>query len=103
MSEPCFPRRRVHAAIALAPDRVRASGWSEREKRVFAAVHAGWSCDVLVVPVDGAAPSLDRAARSLITRMIAAGLASAAGCASPTRPWLLARWARASGQQTIAR
>lgn len=81
-----FPAAPVHAAIALAPDRVRASGWSEREKRLFAAVHAGWSCDVLVVPVEGAAPSLDRAARSLITRMIAAGLAGRSGLcvADPT-------------------
>lgn len=81
-----FPDSAARAAIALAPDRVRASGWSQREQRLFTAVHAQWSCEVLVVPVAGAPVSLDRAARSLITRLIAAQLALRSGLcvADPT-------------------
>jgi hypothetical protein len=81
-----FPDSAMRASIALAPDRARVSGWAQREQRLFAAVHEGWSCDILVVPLSGGTPSLDRAARSLITRHVAAQLALRSGLcvADPT-------------------
>jgi hypothetical protein len=81
-----LPDAPVRAAMALAPERARTSGWVQRESSLFTEAHGGWSCEVLVVPVAGAAPSLDRAARSLITRLIAAELARRSGLcvADPT-------------------
>ncbi len=81
-----LPAAPIRAAIALAPERARTSGWVQGESGLFTEVHAGWSCDILVVPVAGAAPSLDRTARSLITRLTAAELARRSGLcvADPT-------------------
>jgi hypothetical protein len=84
------PDAPIRGAMALAPERVRASGWTQRERGLFTEVHAGWSCAVLVVPIAGAAPSLDRAARSLITRLLAAQLAQRSGLCV-TDPTLVAR------------
>ena len=81
-----LPRQIEHAMVALAPDRVRASDWLAAERRLFRAVHAHWSCEVLVVPFAAGTPSVDRPARSLITRYVAAELAARSGkcVADPT-------------------
>ena len=81
-----LPDAPIRAAMALAPERARASGWAQRERSLFTEVHAGWSCEVLVVPIAGAAPSLDRVARSVVTRLVAAQLAQRSGLcvADPT-------------------
>jgi hypothetical protein len=81
-----LPDAPIRAAMALAPERARASGWTQRERSLFTEVHAGWSCEILVVPIAGGAPSLDRAARSVITRLVAAQLAQRSGLcvADPT-------------------
>ena len=68
--------------VELAPQRPRASGWIEREKQLFSRVLAGQTCDVLVGPIDvgaGAADSLDRPARSLIERYLAAQVQAQSG------------------------
>ena len=79
--------------LALVPERSRASGWVEREKSLFTQVLRGEQCEVLVVPFEtdeaaNARPahSLDRPARSLIARQIAAGIAKRTGLcvADPT-------------------
>ena len=75
-----------HAMVALAPDRVRTSEWLAAEQRLFVSVHALWNCEVLVVPFAAGSPSVDRPARSLITRYVAAELAARSGkcVADPT-------------------
>ncbi|HTS53906.1 MAG TPA: hypothetical protein VMH26_11580, partial [Burkholderiales bacterium] len=83
--------------LALVPERPRASGWLERQKALFTQVLSGAQCEVLVVPFEteetrATRPmrSLDRPARSLITRQVAAGIAVRAGlCVSD--PTLVAR------------
>jgi hypothetical protein len=72
--------------LSLVPERSRASGWVEREKSLFTQVLSGDQCEVLVVPFETgeraeARPtrSLDRPARSLITRQLAAGIATRTG------------------------
>jgi hypothetical protein len=72
--------------VSAAPDRVRASGWIEAEKRLFRAVHEGWGCEILVVPFAAGEPSVDRPARSLMTRYVAAEVAARSGkcVADPT-------------------
>ena len=72
--------------VALAPDRVRTSEWLAAEQRLFVSVHALWNCEVLVVPFAAGSPSVDRPARSLITRYVAAELAARSGkcVADPT-------------------
>jgi hypothetical protein len=81
------------AVLALVPERPRASGWLEHQKSLFTQVLSGAQCEVLVVPFEtgeatDARPthSLDRPARSLITRQVAAGIAAHAGLcvADPT-------------------
>jgi hypothetical protein len=72
--------------VAAAPERLRSSEWLAAEQRLFRGVHAQWSCEVLVVPFAAGTPSVDRAARSLITRYVAAELAARSGkcVADPT-------------------
>ncbi len=72
--------------LALVPERSRASGWIERERSLFTQVLSGDQCEVLVVPFETGeaaearpARSLDRPARSMITRLVAAGIATRAG------------------------
>ena len=72
--------------LELAPQRVRSSGWLDRRQALFADVLRQSGCDVLVAPFDtaetadvGSASSLDRPARSLIMRRIAAGIAERTG------------------------
>jgi hypothetical protein len=81
-----LPRAPEQLALQLAPDERRASGWAEREQHLFGEVARGWSCEVLVVPPDAPAGSLDRPARSLIGRYLAAQLAARSGLcvADPT-------------------
>jgi TolB-like protein len=81
-----LPRHIERAMVALAPDRVRASDWLAGERRLFRSVHADWSCEVLVAPFAAGTPSVDRPARSLITRYVAAELAARSGIcvADPT-------------------
>ena len=81
-----WPVASIRAAMTLAPERARSSGWVQRERSLFTEVHVGWSCEVLIVPIAGDAPSLDRVARSLITRLVAAELAQRSGLcvADPT-------------------
>jgi hypothetical protein len=111
--------------LALVPERSRASGWVEREKALFTQVLSGDQCEVLVVPFDtgeaeGARParSLDRPARSVITRHIAAGISSrtgrcvvdptlaarALGSSARNHDWRqISRVAQVSGAQWIVR
>ena len=79
--------------LTLVPERSRASGWVERQKSLFTQVLSGEQCEVLVAPFETGeaanarpAHSLDRPARSLITRQIAAGIAKRTGLcvADPT-------------------
>lgn len=72
--------------VGLAPQGLRTSGWVEREKRLFRAVQEGSSCEVLVVPFAAGTTSVDRTARSLMTRYLAAELAARSGqcVADPT-------------------
>ncbi len=72
--------------LALVPERSRASGWVERQQSLFTQVLSGDQCEVLVVPFETGeaaearpAHSLDRPARSLITRQVAAGIATRTG------------------------
>jgi len=83
--------------LALVPERSRASGWVERQKSLFTQVLSGEQCEVLVVPFEtGEAPnarpahSLDRPARSMMTRQIAAGIARG-GTLCVADPTLVAR------------
>jgi len=71
-----LPRHIERAMVALAPDGIRASDWLAGERRLFRGVHADWSCEVLVAPFAAGTPSVDRPARSLITRYVAAELAA---------------------------
>jgi len=83
--------------LALVPERPRTSGWLEREESLFAQVLSGGQCAVLVAPFETGealrAPplhSLDRPARSLISRQVAAGIAARTGqCV--TDPTLVSR------------
>ena len=81
-----LPHEVISWVVAAAPNRVRESGWLQQEKRLFLDVHKNWSCDVLVVPFAGTAPSVDRAARSLMMRYVSAELALRTGLcvADPT-------------------
>ena len=72
--------------LELAPQRVRGSGWLERRQALFTDVLRQSRCDLLIAPFDpadtaGTAParSLDRPARSLIMRHVAAGIAAQTG------------------------
>jgi hypothetical protein len=111
--------------LALVPERSRASGWVEREKALFMQVLSGNQCEVLVVPFETGeaeqarpARSLDRPARSLITRHVAAGILSrtgrcvvdptlaarALGSSARNYDWRqISRLAEASGAQWIVR
>ncbi len=77
--------------VELAPDRIRSSGWLEREQKIFAQALAGHTCDVMVAPIDtdGSAASLDRPARSLIGRYLAAEIEKQGLCVLD--PTLVAR------------
>jgi hypothetical protein len=79
--------------LAVAPERGRASGWLERKKALFTEILSSGQCDVLVLPFETGeaanarpAHSLDRPARSLMTRQVAAGIAAQTGLcvADPT-------------------
>jgi hypothetical protein len=96
--QPLAPDR---VALALAPDRARESGWIEREQRLFRQVAAGWGCEVLVVPPESAAAAIDRPARSLIARYLAAELA-ARGTQCVADPTLVARALGARARQYAA-
>jgi hypothetical protein len=72
--------------VWVVPEHTRASGWLQREQALFAEVLSGARCEVLVVPFETGeagnprpARSLDRPARSLITRRVAAGIAAHTG------------------------
>jgi hypothetical protein len=80
-------------ALELVPERVRSSGWLERREALFTDVLRQSGCDVLVAPFDSgeaanarSARSLDRPARSLIMRQVAAGIVAHTGLcvADPT-------------------
>jgi hypothetical protein len=81
-----LPHAPEQLALQLVPDERRTSGWVRREQRLFSEVARGWRCEVLVVPPDAPAGSLDRPARSLIGRYLAAELAARSGLcvADPT-------------------
>ena len=79
--------------LELVPERVRSSGWLERREALFTDVLRQSGCEVLVAPFDpdeaaNARParSLDRPARSLIMRQVAAGIVAHTGLcvADPT-------------------
>ncbi len=79
--------------LALVPERVRSSGWLERREALFTDVLRQSGCEVLVAPFDPdeaanahPARSLDRPARSLIMRQVAAGIVAQTGLcvADPT-------------------
>jgi len=74
------------AVVSITPADLRTSNWSEREKRLFSGVLRRATCDVLVVPFEAADRSVDRPARSLMARRVAAELSSRSGIcvADPT-------------------
>jgi hypothetical protein len=76
----------VSTVVAIARDAPRTSGWIDRRSALFSEVLRGGGCQVLVVPMEpvampaGEVPrSLDRSARSLITREIAAQIQEQTG------------------------
>jgi hypothetical protein len=85
-----LPDAPARVALALAPDAPRGSGWVEREQRLFAQVLHGSNCEVLFVAPDAPAAALDRPARSLIARYLAAELAQR-GAPCVADPTLVAR------------
>ena len=83
----------VSTVVAMTGDAKRTSGWIDRRRALFADVLRGGGCEVLVVPLEPAPVadgklerSLDRPARSLITREIAAQIHQQTGLcvADPT-------------------
>jgi len=83
----------VSTVVAITGDAKRTSGWIDRRRALFTDVLRGSGCEVLVVPLEpapvaAAKPerSLDRPARSLITREIAAQIHQQTGLcvADPT-------------------
>jgi len=74
------------AVVSITPADLRSSNWSEREKRLFSAVLRSAACDVLIVPFEAADRSVDRPARSLMARRVAAELSTRSGLcvADPT-------------------
>lgn len=85
-------------AFAMAPEQPRASGWAQREQALFRQVAAGSSCAVLVVPPEAAGAAVDRPARSLIARYLAAELARR-GAQCVADPTLVARALGAHARQ----
>lgn len=100
-------REEVHAAvIKFSGDNARASGWLERRRALFAEVLRRSACDVMVAPVEivggaQAQRALDRAARSLITREIAAQIEAQTGLCV-LDPTLVARALGESARETSA-
>jgi hypothetical protein len=100
-------REEVHAAvIKFSGDNARESGWLERRRTLFREVLKRSACDVLVAPVEtvGGAQAqrgLDRAARSLITREIAAQIEAQTGLCV-LDPTLVARALGESARETSA-
>jgi len=83
--------------VSMTADSARTSGWIDRRRALFSEVLRGSGCEVLVVPIEAApvsageiAASLDRAARSMITREIAAQIQAQSGLCV-TDPTLVAR------------
>jgi hypothetical protein len=76
----------VSTMVTIAGDKVRSSGWLDRRRALFIDVLRGSGCEVLVIPMEAAAavdgetvPALDRPARSLITRQLAAQIHAHSG------------------------
>jgi len=111
----------ISTMVTMAGDKVRSSGWLDRRRALFTEVLRGSGCEVLVIPLEAAPsaegetmPALDRAARSLITRTLAAQIHSYSGLCvldptlvaralgenmrelRATQPWRLANAAAAS-------
>jgi hypothetical protein len=87
----------VSTVVSMTADSARTSGWIDRRRALFSEVLRGSGCEVLVVPIEAApvsageiAASLDRAARSMITREIAAQIQAQSGLCV-TDPTLVAR------------
>lgn len=76
-------------AAALAPERPRVSLWNTRQEALFAQVLAGTRCEVLVAPLEAGESSVDRVARSMMTRLLAAEVAARGLCVAD--PTLVAR------------
>jgi hypothetical protein len=74
---------------ALAPDMPRASAWGAGQQALFAGVLASLRCEVLVAPMEARDASVDRVARSLMTRLLAAELSARGLCVAD--PTLVAR------------
>jgi hypothetical protein len=83
----------LSTVVTIAGDAPRNSGWIDRRRALFTEVLRGGGCEVLVIPLEPApaaagepARSLDRPARSLITREIAAQIQAQTGLcvADPT-------------------
>jgi hypothetical protein len=71
-----FQHTQVAIIVAsITPDEMRTSGWMDEREDLFREVLGGAQCDVLIVPFEAADRSVDRAGRSLMTRMLAAGVA----------------------------
>ena len=76
----------VSTVVSMSGDAKRTSGWMDRRQALFSDVLRASACDVLVVPIEPVAESagetprsLDRPARSLITREIAARIQAHTG------------------------
>ncbi|HVO45902.1 MAG TPA: hypothetical protein VMT29_06160 [Steroidobacteraceae bacterium] len=76
------PRMRLPRDQRIYPFKTfdaRPSAWFAREQELFTAVLDGAGCDVLVVPFEAKGRSVDRPARSLMARMLAAEIVSRTG------------------------
>jgi hypothetical protein len=87
----------VSTVVSMTGDSARSSGWIDRRRALFSEVLRASGCEVLVVPLEATpaaageiAASLDRPARSLITREIAAQIQAQTGLCV-TDPTLVAR------------
>lgn len=71
-----------------AADTPQASAWIEREKKLFGEILASRNHEVLVVPLQAGVHSIDRASRSLMTRMLSAAAGRRTGTSMPDPTWV---------------
>lgn len=81
-----WPRLEYRWLMAL-PDEPRSSPWIAREQELFRDVVAYHHYDVLVVPLQVRSPSVDRIARSLMTRMLSEQIRTRSKLTVPDPTW----------------
>lgn len=82
------PDLRSLMGAQAAADTPQTSAWIEREKNLFREILAGRKHEILVVPMQAGARSVDRASRSLMTRMLSAAAGRHTGASMPDPTWV---------------